>query len=378
MPTQAQSLVKYLLTLSQQHRTGELIIESAAGESWKLYFYSGRLIYATGGKHPVRRWYRSLRRHCREFNGNWLTEMQIPGDYWEVDFINQAIQREQLSLYQAKAVIQSIVDEVIFTLIDYPADDVRWKANRVVDQQAVFVSVKQSLIQARQIFNELKTIGSEHLPTVLPHELPYLSPVVVNSKGLQINLSADKYERMSRWMQGTITLWDMAAQTHRSLPEVIKLLVPLIYQGWIDLKPLKDITAPYVSMQPGVSRGQIKGLVACVDDSPLVSKVMAELLQPLGYEVLPITQPVEQISTLTQHRPDLIFLDLTMPNISGYELCKFLRCTEEFDKTPIIILTGRDSVIDRMRAKMVGANDFLAKTPGLEKVTQLIDKYVGD
>ncbi|MEM9804765.1 MAG: response regulator [Cyanobacteria bacterium P01_D01_bin.56] len=376
MLTQAKSLSQYLLTLAQKHQTGELVVKSAKGECWKLYFYSGRLIYATGGKHPVRRWYRSLRRHSDGFSSRWFATMHTPGDYWEVDFIHQAVQRRYISIDQAKAVFHSIVDEVVLSLVDYPMDDVCWSPNRVVGQQTLFVSVQQALVRSRGLYNRWQTIAGDHLPTVAPHELPYLSPLIVNARGLQVHLSTATYNRVSRWMQGSLTLWDIAAQTQRPLTDVIKLLVPLIYQGWVELIPIDDIPAPHITRRLSNPVEKTRALVACVDDSPLVSKVMAELLQPLGYEVLPITKPVEQISILTQHRPDLIFLDLMMPNISGYELCKFLRNTKEFYKTPIIILTGRDGVIDRMRAKIVGADDFLAKPPAPEKLAQLLNKHV--
>lgn len=378
MLTQAQSLTQYLLTLSQQRRTGELVVRSTTSDPWKLYFYSGRLIYATGGQHSVRRWYRSLRRHSEQFTNGWFANMRMPADHWEVDFINQAIQCKHISLNQAKAIIKSIVDEVVLTLVDYPAADVQWHPNRMVAQQVVFLSVQQALLRSQQLYNHWKTIGTAHLPTLLPHELPYLSPIVINSRGLRLHLAEAKYDRLTRWMQGNITLWDIAAQTRRSLYDVIKLLLPLVYRGWVDFQQIPDIPAPYVSPRSlaRTPQGHTKGLIACIDDSPLVSKVMAELVQPLGYEVLPVTKPVEQISTLSQHHPDLIFLDITMPNISGYELCKFLRRTDAFYDTPIIILTGRDGVLDRMRAKMVGADDFLAKPPAPDKVAQLLDQYI--
>lgn len=377
MLTQAQSLEQYLLSIARKHRTGELVVGSSTAEPWKFYFYSGRLIYATGGYHSVRRWYRCLRCHSPQFDPRWLMGMRTPDDYWEVDFINQLIQRRLISLEQAKSTIQRIVNEVVLTLVDYPANDVKWHPNHLVAQQLVFVSVQQALMRSQQIYRQWQQIGGDHLPTLLPHELPYLSPVVVNARGLRVNLSPSKYDRLTRWMQGNITLWDMAAQAGRSLPDVIKLLVPLLYEGWVDLQSISDIPAPYLPPRlHSTDSHRTRGLIACIDDSPLVSKVMAELVQPLGYEVLPVTKPVEQISTLSQHRPDLIFLDITMPNITGYELCKFLRSTEAFYQTPIIILTGRDGVIDRMRAKMVGADDFLAKPPAPHKVAQLLDKYV--
>ncbi len=380
MLTQAQTLSQYLIALSEKRHTGELVVQSTTIEPWKLYFYSGRLIYATGGPHSVRRWYRSLRRHSQDFSNSWVTNMRRPDDHWEVDFINQAIQCGHISLNQAKAIIQSIVEEVVLTLVDYPAEQMQWHPNRMVAQQVVFLSVQQALVRSHKIYNHWQAMGAEHLPTLLPHQLPYLSPIVVNQRGLRLHVTATKYERLTRWMQGNITLWDMAAQTNRSLTDVIKLLLPLVYRGWVDFQQIPDIPAPYVPQRTPTPESSpkvhTKGLIACIDDSPLVSKVMAELVQPLGYEVLPVTKPVEQISTLSQHQPDLIFLDITMPNISGYELCKFLRRTDAFYDTPIIILTGRDGMLDRMRAKMVGADDFLAKPPVPEKVAQLLAKYI--
>jgi two-component system, chemotaxis family, response regulator PixG len=75
---------------------------------------------------------------------------------------------------------------------------------------------------------------------------------------------------------------------------------------------------------------------------------------------------------LIEQKPDLILLDLNMPNANGYSICKFLRETPVFGKTPIIILTAQDSSIDRTRAKLVGANDFISKPPGTQALIDLI------
>jgi chemotaxis family two-component system response regulator PixG len=117
-------------------------------------------------------------------------------------------------------------------------------------------------------------------------------------------------------------------------------------------------------------------LVACIDDSPQVAVEMKRILEPLGYEVLGITEPLQSVSTLLQRKPDLIFLDLVMPNTNGYELCTFLRKTTTFQEIPIVILTGRDGMIDRVRAKMAGSSDFLSKPPDAAKVLQILHKFL--
>jgi chemotaxis family two-component system response regulator PixG len=82
------------------------------------------------------------------------------------------------------------------------------------------------------------------------------------------------------------------------------------------------------------------------------------------------------LSTLLEKKPDLIFLDLVMPNTNGYELCSFLRKTSQFQDVPIVILTGHDGVVDRVRAKLAGSTDFISKPPEEEKVLQILQKYL--
>jgi chemotaxis family two-component system response regulator PixG len=75
-------------------------------------------------------------------------------------------------------------------------------------------------------------------------------------------------------------------------------------------------------------------------------------------------------------KPALIFLDLVMPNANGYEICGQLRKLSIFKETPIVILTGQDGIVDRVRAKLVGASDFLSKPVDATTVVNVIRKYV--
>jgi two-component system, chemotaxis family, response regulator PixG len=79
---------------------------------------------------------------------------------------------------------------------------------------------------------------------------------------------------------------------------------------------------------------------------------------------------------LIAKKPQLIFLDLVMPNANGYEICSRLRKVAAFRDTPIVILTGNDGVIDRVRAKVVGATDFLTKPVQSDLVLDVAQKYL--
>jgi len=79
---------------------------------------------------------------------------------------------------------------------------------------------------------------------------------------------------------------------------------------------------------------------------------------------------------LLESKPGLIFLDLVMPIASGYEICSQIRRMSAFKNTPVVILTGNDGIVDRVRAKVVGASDFLSKPVNAEKVLAIARQYL--
>ena len=114
-----------------------------------------------------------------------------------------------------------------------------------------------------------------------------------------------------------------------------------------------------------------KTLIACVDDSKTVQKQVKMTLEAAGYEVMGILDPTVALKTLSQRQPTVIFMDINMPNINGYDLCALLRKSEQFKEIPIVMLTGRDGMIDRVRAKIAGSTEYLTKPCDPNKLIQL-------
>ena len=102
-------------------------------------------------------------------------------------------------------------------------------------------------------------------------------------------------------------------------------------------------------------------LIVCIDDSKTVQKQVTMTLEAGGYQVLGISDPTIALKTLAHHQPAVILLDINMPKLNGYDLCSLLRKSQKFKEIPIVMLTGRDGMIDRVRAKLVGATDYLTK-----------------
>ncbi|MBE9029284.1 response regulator [filamentous cyanobacterium LEGE 11480] len=387
-----------LLMLSQRRSTGELVIthKEAPFPQWRLYFYFGRLVYAESDKHSVRRWMRAFQIQCPEcIQSGWLSKVSTDRELWGADILEQAVQQNQITTTQAKAVIQTIVKEVVFSFIGLVRLDSEWNPNKAVPQQAAFLSISQVLHEAQLLREQWRSSGFDKLQALVPNFSPEMVPVVTDPKRLAMVVPAEAAVKLIKLMQGQRTFWDVAVRMRRPLPDVLKSILPLIHQGLITFKDLPDLNNPFIRVPPPAFKPAAKptapepttdaasdtpaqkGVIACIDDSPMIGEQIREILQPFGYEVKVITNPLQGIATLLQDKPDLIFLDLVMPNTNGYELCTFLRKTSAFQNLPIVILTGHDGVIDRMRAKMAGASDFMSKPPEGIKVLQMVEKHLG-
>ncbi len=381
--TSMTQITQDLLVLYQQRATGELVImyKNQAIPQWKLYFYMGRLVYATGGPHPVRRWQRAFKKHAPELLKTGFPQtLRSQEPLWELDIINQLLQEGLINSVQAKAIIQQIVQEVFFSLVEQRFLNSHWRPGIKLPHHVVFLSVEQ-MIQEAQIQREAwRSSGLGYLQEWMSQFSPELAPILRNPPQLATRVSPNTYQSMIKLLQGQLTLWDVSLQMKRPLADVIRVLMPFIRQGIIELREIPDHpTPPFVQTQTQdiTPTPRTKQLIACIDDSPAIGQAMENILLPQGYEVLTILNPLQGISILLDRKPDLLFLDLIMPNTNGYELCTFLRKTSTFQDTPIVILTGNDGVVDRVRAKLTGASEFLSKPPDATRVLQTIEKHLG-
>jgi DNA-binding response OmpR family regulator len=101
--------------------------------------------------------------------------------------------------------------------------------------------------------------------------------------------------------------------------------------------------------------------VVVVDDEPSVGAAVRDLLVPEGYEVEAPTDPQAALPELLRAAPDLVILDVNMPGMSGWEFCSLLRRQSVTRTVPVLFLTGRQEVRDRITAMQVGGSDYLSK-----------------
>lgn len=116
--------------------------------------------------------------------------------------------------------------------------------------------------------------------------------------------------------------------------------------------------------------------VVYVDDNPADSQAMNEIVQGAGYSYANISDSLQVLPKLIDLNPQLIFLELVLPVANGYELCAQIRRISIFKDTPIILVTNNNRIAERVRAKMVGASDFMSKPIRAKSVLKILIKYL--
>lgn len=366
--------------LKHPQLTGELLLSDSKGQTWSFYIYLGRITYATGGVHSFRSWKRNVLLCCPQITPDFSVLLkeaikeiahQSASTCWQLRVLNLWTTQQKITREQATKVIRAILVEVLFDVTQARQVTYRIKQDQSLNTQL-------ALIDAEQIAGEVQELWKVWQAAKIADRSPNSAPVIRQPKALQENTSANLYQVLTKMLDGQRTLRDLAIQMKRDVVEVTRSLSPYVQRGFIEFVEIPDYPAP---IQPPVAAptavSPVQGpLIACIDDSPLICQSMEEVIKGAKYQFLGINDPLRAIALLMSRKPALIFLDLIMPNANGYEICSQLRKLGIFKDTPIVILSGQDGLVDRVRAKLVGASDFLSKPADPTIVLGMIRKYL--
>jgi twitching motility two-component system response regulator PilG len=120
-----------------------------------------------------------------------------------------------------------------------------------------------------------------------------------------------------------------------------------------------DADSQKVKVNPRTTQKTYK--IISVDDSPTILKEISRYLEDENFTLVTINEPVKAVMSIIRHKPDLILLDLNMAGIDGYELCRIIRNNSLFKNIPIIFVTSNKGIIDKVKARFVGASGYLTK-----------------
>jgi twitching motility two-component system response regulator PilG len=116
-----------------------------------------------------------------------------------------------------------------------------------------------------------------------------------------------------------------------------------------------------VSNAATIEKG-LEGLkILVVDDSKTIRRTAETLLARQGCEVFTAVDGFDALAKIADHKPDLIFVDIMMPRLDGYQTCSLIKHNKTFKDTPVIMLSSKDGLFDRARGRLVGSEQYLTK-----------------
>ncbi len=123
--------------------------------------------------------------------------------------------------------------------------------------------------------------------------------------------------------------------------------------------------------------GDLRGLkVLVIDDSKTIRRTAETLLSKEGCEVLTAVDGFEALSKIADHKPDIIFVDIMMPRLDGYQTCALIKHNHTFRHTPVIMLSSKDGLFDRARGRIVGSEQYLTKPFTKDELVDAIQHHV--
>ena len=367
-------------TLKQSRFSGQLLLTGPDKVSWAFHLYLGRVMYATGGLHPVRRWRRTLAAYCPQVSTDHTTlqrDLSLTNKTnfnicWDYELLCLWIEQKKISREQVTRVIDAITAEVLFDVTQAMQIAYELQPTNTLPMRLVLVDAEQVIRKTQQHWQAWQAAK-------VADRSPNRAPIIRQPAQLKKCTSANVYASLTKLLNGQRTLRDLAVLLKRDVVDVTRLLMPYVQSGLVELMTVPDWTPPVFPSKiksSSVAHSNQRPLIACVDDSPLVCQTMERILTEAGYQFLAVNDALRAIAVLLSRKPDVLFLDLVMPNANGYEICSQLRKLPAFRETPIVILTGNDGIVDRVRAKMAGSTDFLSKPVEATPVLAAIRKHL--
>lgn len=362
----------------QSQTSGQLLMEDETGRTWSFHLYLGRIVYASGGEHALRRWRRYLATYMpqiaydpaklkQDLAAITAEDLQTG---WEYQLLCLWINQKKITREQAVRMVSAILIEVLFDVTQ--AGNIIYQLN--TDKS---VSTLLIVIDAEQVIGEAWKQWSNWRVAKLGDLSPNSVPTIRKLEELKSHSSATTYQAFTKSLNGNRSLRDLAMQLNQDIVTLTRLLMPYVRSEFIEFVSIQDLPSPISQAEQEEKATELKkGSIALIDDDFYFCRQVEKLLTPVGYSFISISEPFEAIAILFSRQPDLIFLNLNLPHVNGYEMCSEFRKLPSFRQTPIVILTNSVNIGDRVKAKMVGCSGFFSKSGKLEDWLDIITQHL--
>ncbi|MGK7903038.1 MAG: response regulator [Hormoscilla sp.] len=376
-----------LIELGQ--RTGELFVEAYASgpgsgdhscrlpssQSWFVFFLNGKIIYAAADTDSNLLRLRDYLRYYKKDAANQeiRTSKRSSINAPEYGYLWAMLENHDLTPAQGRAIIGKMVHETLFDLLSLHQGSFIFEVGPALAPQLTTLD-NRSLVT--KIMQQMQEWMQFH-----PHiQSPNQCPVIANHARLSSSMSKNNYRILRTWADGKSSMRQIARYLNGDVLTVAKVIYPYVQEGCVQLVERHDgeptaAKKEWPSDRAPFGKNRIPRIV-CIDDSVAICKAVESMLKQ-HYEVAAIGDPIKALSMVFQLKPDLILCDIAMPELDGYEICAMLRRSTVFRQTPIVMLTGKDGFIDRVKARMVGATDYLTKPFGEGELLTISEIYLG-
>jgi twitching motility two-component system response regulator PilG len=126
------------------------------------------------------------------------------------------------------------------------------------------------------------------------------------------------------------------------------------------------------------SNTKLQGLkVLVIDDSKTIRRTAETLLAKEGCEVFTAIDGFDALAKIADHQPDIVFVDIMMPRLDGYQTCSLIKHNKVFRSIPVIMLSSKDGLFDRARGRIVGSEHYLTKPFTKDELLSAIETHIG-
>jgi two-component system, chemotaxis family, response regulator PixG len=381
--------------LSWGEFTGTVDIAVASGQSWEIVFYQGQIVWSLDLVQPNRVWQRLLSTHggavgledlvqaanCQA----WAGLEQRRKTSWYYQGALSLMESAKIDASQLTAMLTTAAEETIFDLLQYGQGQklsFRSQAEIFVNRPPILVNTEEVIFQAESAWADW---DKQKLANISPNK----TPVIRHPVQLYRQTTPIIYQNLVQVITGKRTLREIAVEIDEDLLLLTRSLTRYIQTGIVESIELPDLKLPKVgnkvlpdrpdkllaapSSRPQPTQAK---LVICIDDSPQVCELMRSIVTDAGYRFISIQDSTQALPRLLENKPDLIFLDLVMPKVNGYEVCGQIGRISSLAKTPIIMLTSKDGLLERLRSKVVGASEFICKPITKATIDSSLNKYL--
>jgi two-component system, chemotaxis family, response regulator PixG len=386
--------------------SGVVDISVASGQAWEIVFYQGQIAWGLDQSQPNRLWQRLLRNHVgykhieldllfqAANHQRWAGFESGRQVCWQYQGLIALMMLAEIKSSELTMMLTTAAREAIFDLLQYS----QGQKLTFRSQPEIFAERPPILLDPKPVIAQAEVMWQEWHTHKLGNISPSKTPVIKHPVQLYRQTTPIIYQNLVQVITGKRTLIEIAIEINEDLLLLTRSLTRYIQTGIVELIDLPDLPSPQLignqlatanslvqsknrftirnpSLPPKPTRSK---LVICIDDSTQVCERMRSIVTDAGYRFIAIQDATQALPRLLENKPDLIFLDLMMPKINGYEICGQIRRISALGNAPIVILTSKDGLLDRVRSKVVGASDFIRKPIAKQAIIDTMHKYVGN